>query len=1122
MLVAFLAVAVAAKVSALPSSAELVARAKDGPSLLLTELQVRDLRKRIKTDPKTAEWWEGVRGEAHSYLKEEVRIPDRGAQWGHYYVCKTCGAGLVADSPTAHRCRKCGKVYSGWPWDEVYVNRFHERLKESVYKCGLVYAVDGDLLCAERVKAIMLGYAAQYPRYPLINNNGAWKEGMGKRGFSRAHSQALDEAVWLCRLLPGYDLAKDVFTDAERTLVEKNFLRLAVDIFRNDNFGIQNHECWHLSAYGMIGLLTGDAELVDAAINSRTGLLQQLEQGVDADGCWFEGSWGYHFYAMLAMKPLVTALWNLGYEPPTRFKAMFDAPFGQVTPNWELPALNNSGPVAFSPKTLNKTYGDLYDLAWLWWKDPRYAWWLGENPGREGHGSAKFLYGTSTVEGDKDVGRFESRNFKSSGFAVLRSDSKCESSLGMMPGNYVGVDYGPVGGGHGHCDKLNLVLYHRDERIAEDLGCIAYSSQRQWCWYRSSLAHNELVMDGVNQERTKAKCLWYERRSNGGVMLFDACDAYPGARVRRAVAVDGDVVLDLYMAESETEHRWEWAFHSHGQFETPLAFSDLALPSADPETKFTWNNERYPADIAWTWTERAKEGRMDGEWSGRWKGAEGNSLVTVAQKVVDLATEKRIAGSFRTAVGTAQPVSEHVELSVPRVVAKRVAFLTVYNLGGDEIAKHTRHAVLKDGSVVFSAELANRAFALRVNAGKGRPVDFRSVLLTAEELALRERLPKVIAKSAEHYRSLDAAVTTLAYDENGVADGNAPNGERIHWRYPHLYDPHTHSYKMQGILQWTAGHFPGSLWYLYEATKDDYFKDRALWWTRLLAPNAKVTTNHDIGFVMYCSYGHARRLMKTEEFDPLLIETAKSLCERYNDSLGLIRSWGAKDDDKSFKVIPDNLMNLELLEWASKANGGDASFDKIARSHADVTMRHHFRQDGGCYHVLDYDQSKSLLGQVKGIFRGQGLGCESTWSRGQAWAIYGYTMMYRETGERRYLEFARKLADYAIYNETMPEDGVPYWDYGAPGEERDSSAAAVNSSALLELADYVGGRKGDEYRSFAIKTLAALSSSAYFSEGDEVGHFLLKHGTGAKPMNSEIDVPLNYGDYYFLEALLRL
>ena len=383
MIALLLAAAISTQIVAAPSAAELVFRAKKGPSLVLTREQASDLRERIRSDRATSDWWKRVRGEVRTYLKDEVRIPDRGGQWPLYYNCKVCGVGLQADSPTAHRCPKCNKVYSGWPWDDVYLNESHSRLKEIVYKCGLVYAVDGDRACAEKVREIMLGYARRYPTYPLINNSGAWKEGMKLRGFARAHSQVLDEAVWLCRMLPGYDWTKETFTEEERSLVERDFFRPAVEVFKNENFGIQNHECWHLSAYGMIGLLMGDADLVDAAVNSKTGLLQQLEKGVDADGCWFEGSWGYHFYAIMAMTPIVRALWNLGYAPSPRFKMMFDAPFGQVTPNGELPALNNSSPVRFSPKGLDKSYGDLYDLAWLWWKDPRYACWLGENPARQ-------------------------------------------------------------------------------------------------------------------------------------------------------------------------------------------------------------------------------------------------------------------------------------------------------------------------------------------------------------------------------------------------------------------------------------------------------------------------------------------------------------------------------------------------------------------------------------------------------------------------------------------------------------------------------------------------------------------------------------------------------------------
>jgi hypothetical protein len=379
----------------------------------------------------------------------------------------------------------------------------------------------------------------------------------------------------------------------------------------------------------------------------------------------------------------------------------------------------------------------------------------------------------------------------------------------------------------------------------------------------------------------------------------------------------------------------------------------------------------------------------------------------------------------------------------------------------------------------------------------------------AGEGELAARLPEVLAKCAAHYRALDAAATPLMKGADGSV--NVPRG---YVRGKGVLD-------MRNAYWWTTGHFAGAFWLLYEATGDAFFKDRATAWTEILAPNSKVTDNHDVGFIMYCSFGNARRLLKTNRYDALLLEAASSLSKRFNDKLGLIRSWGAIDEKKNFLVIPDNMMNLELLEAVSKFTGDDR-YASMARSHANVTMKHHFRADGGTYHVLNYDQRPAFAGRVQEIRRGQGASCETAWSRGQSWAIYGYTMMYRETNDPAYLAFAQKLADFAINNPNMPDDGIPYWDYGAPGEERDSSAGAIMASGLVELAKHVGGEKGAAYRAFAVKQLSSLSSSAYFSVGDEIGHFLLKHGVGHKPGDSEIDTPLVYGDYYFLEGLLRL
>lgn len=371
---------------------------------------------------------------------------------------------------------------------------------------------------------------------------------------------------------------------------------------------------------------------------------------------------------------------------------------------------------------------------------------------------------------------------------------------------------------------------------------------------------------------------------------------------------------------------------------------------------------------------------------------------------------------------------------------------------------------------------------------------------------LESALPGIFAKSAAHYRALDAAATPLMKR----ADGRM--------MVPQGFKRDKKELDMRLIEWWTSGHYPGALWYLYEATGDGFFKVRATVWTENLKPISTYTGNHDIGFMMYCSFGNARRILKTDRYDNLLVEAAGTLCLRFEPKLGVIRSWGKITDRKDFLVIPDNMMNLELLEWAAKSSEGKKRFADIARSHATVTMKNHFRADGGTYHVLNYSQ-KDL--RVQEIRRGQGASCFTAWSRGQSWAIYGYTMMYRETGDKAYLDFAQKVADYAINHPNMPEDGIPFWDFGAPGEERDSSAGSIMASGLFELSGFVGGMKGESYRDFAVKQLLALASPAYFSEGDEIGHFLLKHGVGAKPKDSEVDTPLNYGDYYFLEALLR-
>jgi len=318
---------------------------------------------------------------------------------------------------------------------------------------------------------------------------------------------------------------------------------------------------------------------------------------------------------------------------------------------------------------------------------------------------------------------------------------------------------------------------------------------------------------------------------------------------------------------------------------------------------------------------------------------------------------------------------------------------------------------------------------------------------------------------------------------------------------------------------WTSGFYPGCLWYLYEYSEDKKIEDDARMITARVEREKFTTNNHDVGFILYCSFGNGLRLTGEESYNEVLLTGAKSLSTRFRQNLGCIQSWGSRKEWQC-PVIIDNMMNLELLMWAFKKSG-DSSFYHIAVSHADKTIKNHFRSDYSSYHVVSYD---TLTGAIEAQQTSQGAADESAWSRGQSWGLYGYTMMYRETGLDRYLQQAKHIADFLINHPNLPEDKIPYWDFNAPGipnAERDASAGAIMASALVELSELTGGDKGKKYLSVAEKQIRSLASSAYRANLGENGNFILMHNVGSLPANSEVNVPLTYADYYFIEALLR-
>lgn len=324
--------------------------------------------------------------------------------------------------------------------------------------------------------------------------------------------------------------------------------------------------------------------------------------------------------------------------------------------------------------------------------------------------------------------------------------------------------------------------------------------------------------------------------------------------------------------------------------------------------------------------------------------------------------------------------------------------------------------------------------------------------------------------------------------------------------------------KLVRARDWTSGFFAGNLWMVYDLTGDEKWKEKAIEYTLPLEQEQWDGGTHDLGFKMFNSFGKAYQFTGNESYKNVVIQSAKTLATRFNPKVGCIRSWDHNADKWDFPVIIDNMMNLEMLMWAAKETGND-TLRQIAISHAQTTAKNHFRDDYSSYHVIDYNPE---TGEVENRNTHQGYSDESAWARGQAWGLYGFTMMYRETGMEEFLIQAEKIAGFILKQKGIEEGQIPYWDFNAPNipnEPFDASAAAIISSALFELSAY--SKNGLEYKEVANKLFNTLSSADFLAKVGENEGFLLKHSTGHLPAGSEIDVPLVYADYYYLESIIK-
>jgi len=374
---------------------------------------------------------------------------------------------------------------------------------------------------------------------------------------------------------------------------------------------------------------------------------------------------------------------------------------------------------------------------------------------------------------------------------------------------------------------------------------------------------------------------------------------------------------------------------------------------------------------------------------------------------------------------------------------------------------------------------------------------------------------KIFNDAAKQSEYMLAAIPVAKAAKSTIAAGGTPGSERSPLISPRTFEDG--QLRLVSSKDWTSGFFPGVCWFLYENTGLETWKSTAEKFTAQLEQEKTNAITHDMGFKIYCSYGTGYRLTDNPHYKAVILQSAATLATRFNPVAGVIKSWDNRQRWK-YPVIIDNMMNLELLFAATRLSG-DSTFYHIAASHATNTMKNHYRADYSSYHVVDYDSlaSNNILQKTTH----QGYSDASAWSRGQAWGLYGFTMCYRETKRRDFLEQAERIAAYLLEHPHLPKDMVPYYDFDAPGipnEPRDASAAAVMASALYELSGYSIHQK--KYIAAAHKIMESLARNYRSRIGENAG-FILLHSTGSAPGKTEVDVPLSYADYYYLEALLK-
>ncbi len=539
------------------------------PRLLFDAAGIAQLKQRVQQEPWTAQW-QSLRKSFDKTLDTPIELPPRGGNWSHWYVCPTHGARLKEGQQLGpwqweHICPVNKEVLRGEAtkpdrdFDGVSINRTHSSYAAAVRNAGLLFQVTGDVRYARRGRDILLAYAGRYLAYPLHTTRGQAKIGGGRVG-----PQTLDEAAWLIPVAQGADLLWDTLSAADRrTLADQLFLPAARDVILPHKLGVHNIQCWKNSAVGITGYLLGDAALIRAAIDDPDrGYRTQMAKGVQPDGVWYEGAWGYHFFTLGAVWPLTEAArncrFNLYGEP---LKKMFEAPVNLAMPNLVLPAFNDSGEVNIR--------SGMFELAYARYRNPLYLTALADSQRRD---ELALWFGLPQLPAAL-TNALPSRNAPASGYAILQRGAGEQAT-------WLCLKYGPHGGGHGHPDKNNFVLYARGKVICPDPGTRPYGSPLHAQWDKVTLAHNTLVIDGANQAEATGQCLAFGNDHGCDFAMTEAGPIAKGVRfVRTAVLLNENLIVFADQLAADKPHTFDLATHCNGAWQTPPPGAAFSLPA---------------------------------------------------------------------------------------------------------------------------------------------------------------------------------------------------------------------------------------------------------------------------------------------------------------------------------------------------------------------------------------------------------------------------------------------------------------------------------------------------------------------------------------------------------------